>query len=355
MEYPVKNLRIKFKQKEVELYEDAYPVNLICCKADYMESSSSHNTGTANLVYDLYQSLGMKTPAQTFYNADNWGYDVVTAIRGFPVAIFWSADGESFEYIGKYNFNMDKSTQEPFGFVSYDNGETSFGIKLDENNKPIYEEISYKDEEAFDESILPPYELVNGKYVEADKFDSTKTYYNRKETIHCFEFLNNASKLDNFLKEDGDETFEESFYKIVTSDGKEVPNWTTCFESRYPADAVEDKYVESWFRMCNWVASFGVDASGKVYPEKIEQFKEEFEEYFNLNFTLFYYVMTHVLLMIDSRAKNMMMATWDDQHWYPIFYDMDTMLGLNNYGYNKFNYTAIDTEDNLYNSQNSVF
>ena len=58
--------------------------------------------------------------------------------------------------------------------------------------------------------------------------------------------------------------------------------------------------------------------------------------------------------MIDSRAKNMMMATWDDIHWYPIFYDMDTMLGLNNYGYNKFNYTAIDTEKNLYNSENSV-
>ena len=71
-------------------------------------------------------------------------------------------------------------------------------------------------------------------------------------------------------------------------------------------------------------------------------------------FTLFYYILTHVLLMIDSRAKNMMMATWDDTHWYPIFYDMDTMLGLNNYGYNKFNYTAIDTEANLYNSQNSV-
>lgn len=58
--------------------------------------------------------------------------------------------------------------------------------------------------------------------------------------------------------------------------------------------------------------------------------------------------------MIDSRAKNLMMATWDNKIWYPIFYDMDTMLGLNNYGYNKFNYTAEDTEANLYNGQASI-
>ena len=58
--------------------------------------------------------------------------------------------------------------------------------------------------------------------------------------------------------------------------------------------------------------------------------------------------------MIDSRAKNMMIATWDNKIWYPIFYDMDTMLGLNNYGYNKFNYDIEDTDANVYNGQNSV-
>lgn len=47
---------------------------------------------------------------------------------------------------------------------------------------------------------------------------------------------------------------------------------------------------------------------------KLAQFKSEFTDYFNLDFTLFYYVLTHFLLMIDSRAKNMMMATWDDIH-----------------------------------------
>lgn len=337
MEYPVKNLRIKFKEHEVELYKGAYPVDLICCKADYMESSGSHNTGTANLVYDMYSRLGYKTPAQNFYNKDNWGYDVVTAIRGFPIAIFWSPSGEkgTYEFIGKYNFNMDKATQEPFGFVSYDdNNGTMFGMTG-------YEEVTYADEKEFKDSILTPYVLQDGIYVKSKVYNASTTYYNRKETIHCFEFLNNASKLDNFLTE-GEETFEETFYKDVVSDGKTVSNWKTAFESRYPEDS-ED--VDSWFEFCEWVNST---------ENNLQKFKDEFREHLDFNFTCFYYVLTHILLMIDSRAKNLMMATWDNKIWYPIFYDMDTMLGLNNYGYNKFNYTAEDTEANLYNGQASI-
>jgi hypothetical protein len=36
---------------------------IICMKADFIESSGSHNTGAANLVDDLYSKIGLKTPA----------------------------------------------------------------------------------------------------------------------------------------------------------------------------------------------------------------------------------------------------------------------------------------------------
>jgi hypothetical protein len=132
----------------------------------------------------------------------------------------------------------------------------------------------------------------------------------------------------------------------VLSEGKEVPNWFASYESRYPeyADAASTD-VTSWLRLCNWINST------KGNPTK---FKEEFDDYLDFDFTCFYYILTHVLLMIDSRAKNMMMATWDDKVWYPIFYDMDTMLGLNNYGYNKFHYDVEDTHVNVYNGQASI-
>jgi hypothetical protein len=44
---------------------------------------------------------------------------------------------------------------------------------------------------------------------------------------------------------------------------------------------------------------------------RLAKFYDEFEDYFNKEFSLFYYVLTLVLLMMDSRAKNMMLASWD--------------------------------------------
>jgi len=34
-----------------------------------MESSSSHNTGTSNLIFDALEGLGFHTPGQTYWNA----------------------------------------------------------------------------------------------------------------------------------------------------------------------------------------------------------------------------------------------------------------------------------------------
>jgi hypothetical protein len=64
MVYPVKNLRLKFIQENdyPTVYKGSFPVEIVCFKADFMDSSSAHNTGTGNLVYDLYQELNMKTP-----------------------------------------------------------------------------------------------------------------------------------------------------------------------------------------------------------------------------------------------------------------------------------------------------
>jgi hypothetical protein len=74
MEYPVKNLRIKFKMKKdgkkvkFQVNPNDYPVDILTLKADYMESSSSHNTGTANYVFDSLEALGFHTPGQTYWN-----------------------------------------------------------------------------------------------------------------------------------------------------------------------------------------------------------------------------------------------------------------------------------------------
>ena len=173
MEYPTKNLRIEFmsdgKTKKVSVLDNLPPVKRICLKADYMESSGSHNTGTAGLVDEILNATGWKTPGQIFYdNLSDYEYDTVTAIKGFPVIVFWSPTGEkdSYEFVGKYNFNLDKADQDPFGFAPYPKEEKD--VNLENLNETL------------------GWQIINGQ---------------PKDVIRCFEILNNANALSNFKNE----------------------------------------------------------------------------------------------------------------------------------------------------------
>ena len=64
LEYPIKNLRLRWKNSDnyFTVRPNIAPVDIICMKADYMESSGSHNTGAANLIDDLYVGIGLRSP-----------------------------------------------------------------------------------------------------------------------------------------------------------------------------------------------------------------------------------------------------------------------------------------------------
>ena len=74
------------------------------------------------------------------------------------------------------------------------------------------------------------------------------------------------------------------------------------------------------------------------------KFKAEFDKHLNKEYCLVYYIMTELLLCYDSRGKNMMIASWGpmekdgDYIWFPIFYDIDTQLGINNTGIPTWDY-----------------
>lgn len=140
MGYPKKNFRI-YTQKvantilydstgkivEDKLYsfkEGAIPVNCWCLKADYAESSGTHNTGIARMWNDALYNMQIdgeyvcRTDAQKAALAAGYPYDVRTTIDGFPILLFYkkNANDEPI-FIGKYNFNNDKSTEKVFGFT----------------------------------------------------------------------------------------------------------------------------------------------------------------------------------------------------------------------------------------------
>ena len=136
MGYPKKNLRPYTGYGEVwdnlgnimvnGLYafkEGSQPVNVWCLKADYAESSGTHNTGIARLWNQVMSNAQidgeykLRTEAQKAALAAGYKYDVRTTVDGFPVNVFYRLTADSdLVYMGKYNFNNDKSTESVFGF-----------------------------------------------------------------------------------------------------------------------------------------------------------------------------------------------------------------------------------------------
>lgn len=71
-----------------------------------------------------------------------------------------------------------------------------------------------------------------------------------------------------------------------------------------------------------------------------QEFKANFEQYLNLDATLNYYVMMTYGWMPDNYGKNMLLATYDGQVWYPSLYDLDTTWGTHWEGNKLYNYSS---------------
>ena len=71
-----------------------------------------------------------------------------------------------------------------------------------------------------------------------------------------------------------------------------------------------------------------------------EVFKADFDQYLNLDACLNYYCFITVAFGADNIAKNMLMATWDGQVWYPMLYDLDSLWGINYDGLGTVGYDA---------------
>lgn len=107
--YPRKNYQIVFPERFC-FYNGAVPEFEYTMKADYMESSHSHNTGNAIFINTLYDEY---FPTQ----AENNG--VRNTIYGFPCVIYLrDNENAEYEYIGVYNFNNDKNSPATLGLTT---------------------------------------------------------------------------------------------------------------------------------------------------------------------------------------------------------------------------------------------
>ena len=118
--YKIKNFKIKYKNgfnmpdgtvaETYALNDKGVPVDTFTMKADVASSESANNVVLAQLFNDLCPT---KTPAQI---ADP---RVRQTIDGHPCVIFWDK-GDGPKFLGDYNYNNDKGTDETFGFKAGD-------------------------------------------------------------------------------------------------------------------------------------------------------------------------------------------------------------------------------------------
>ena len=81
----------------------------------------------------------LRTHAQECALNEALGADIRTCVDGFPIAMFYRTSASSnYTFMGKYNFNNDKSSEEIFGFTDID---------------------------SFDDGIIDASTLRDGKYV----------------------------------------------------------------------------------------------------------------------------------------------------------------------------------------------
>ena len=350
--YVRKNWKTKHNKAHTHM-ETELPAKVFCLKVDYAEATGTHNTQNANLIETFYDSPipPMNVPEGTDLsgrNLDNLDdiSKVRTTVAGFPIVIFHLdtdddeliknltiAHLESGEYdvvfSSKGNFNFDKDAEDVFAFNS-------------DYDVECWEFTKNEDPQSF----LTPWPDEPLKYWEA-------RYHPQ---LGDLEDLQDA-KNDEAAKQLGDQMLVRF---------KEMYEWVHS--------TARGEYNDIPQASGDELSSPFTDSLGNVFTHdtddyRLAKFREEFENYFNLEYTAIYYVYTFFALMVDQRAKNLFLTYWRDNaygpnddsnpgRWYPYFYDNDTSYGISNKGHLDFDYYHQDTDSfngsNVYNGANSV-
>ena len=143
--YERKNFKIKFKGgfvingKQTAKYAmrgdtRSIPTATFTCKADVASSEGANNVELVRLYNDI---CPYKTPPQAEDPRIRQGID------GFPIVMFQD-DGQNVTFIGKYNFNNDKGTENVYGFSD---GDESWEILNNTSSRVNWKSADFTGEE----------------------------------------------------------------------------------------------------------------------------------------------------------------------------------------------------------------
>lgn len=332
--------------------------NVFTWKADYMDSSRCHNSGFASFVSILYNKHPIRDYIKDLDDKDPRLDGLRTTVYGFPMMVFHKKGDDNYEFVGLYNYNLDKSCKDNFGFT-FDGQDKHSWVKNDageylpykkacecwefSNNKGLRCSFKWV---PFDEKIT-----TEGKQKDIINIidDYEVRYHDDKDSIENAingDWAND--KGENFSIKDADERNEYLMKKYARINS--VLEWVSSTDP----DVATNKPLPA-------PVIYGkVSYTNDTKEYRLAKFKNEFDQHFNREYCEIYFIMTELLLCYDSRGKNLMLATWGPQEedgndiWYPIFYDIDTQLGVNNSGVPYWDYYIEPTEQNIFSTPNSV-
>lgn len=240
--YPRKNYKDKYKSgfvmtatgssaNKYAINTNAIAVNTFCMKADVASSEGANNVELARLYNE---ACPYKTPAQVANSKVRQGID------GFPIVMFWD-DGENTSFLGKYNFNNDKGTEEVFGF---DDPDESWEILNNTSDRVLWKSDDYSGNDWLND-------------FEARYPDTDPAYVDKAQLQEFAEWI---------VSTDTSAATGDALDQSVTYDG-----------TTYTTDSA---------------------------AYRLAKFKAEIGNYCEMQSTLFYYLFTELFLMVDSRAKN---------------------------------------------------
>ena len=343
--YIRKNWKIKFSQARRHMVNEL-PARVFCLKVDYAESTGTHNTQNANLIETFYEveELNTKLPPKNNIPSSMSSEKreelekVRTTITGYPILIFHLdtsdtnliqnitpealAQEPAVKFYAKGNFNYDKDAEDVFAF-NEDYDVECWEFLQNENPN----------------SFLVDWPENPSKYFEAR--------YHRR-----------LGELED-AQDAKDEKLESKIFTDMIARFKTMYEWVRSTDRNGATNELFDDPI-----------TIGSDTFyGDSSEYRLAKFKNEFRNWFNLPYSLVYYVYTFFALMVDQRAKNMFLTYWLDNpykeesstnkgHWYPYFYDNDTCFGIDNSGNLVFDYYHEDADtignSAVYNGVNSV-
>ena len=247
-------------ESKYKIRDDSIPVNTFCFKADVASSEGANNV-------ELVRLYNMACPYQT--PAQKEDARVRQGIDGFPIVVFWhNTDTRETTFIGKYNFNNDKSTENVFGFQEDDE---SWEVKNNTGNRVLWKSADYAGS-----GWLNDFEA---------RFPDTDPPYTDPSQLR--DFAEWVMKTDTD-KATGNELAAPVTYEVTTTEIVEKNDEETGAVSYEEMEVTRD-------------VTFTHDSA----EYRLAKFKAELSNYVELDSALFFYLFTELFLMVDNRAKNM--------------------------------------------------